>query len=78
MMAEVVSIWMDGLWGRIMGSNIDFEGKAQKSKNISNLTIIIPAPEHLSGTICHAHLGRARSSFDLELLDLGGSMHLDP
>ena len=47
MMAEVVSIWMDGLWGRIMGSNIDFEGKVSQSGKIviiSNLTIIIPDP----------------------------------
>ena len=31
MMVGVVSIWMDGLWGRVMGQNCDFTGKVPKS-----------------------------------------------
>ena len=45
-MAEVVSIWMDGLRGQIMDKKLDFEGKVQKSENL---------PESLSRTQ-HARL----------------------
>ena len=40
-MAEVVSIWMDGVRGQIMGSNIDFTGKVPNQRNYITIDFVL-------------------------------------
>ena len=45
----VVSIWMDGSWGRILKPNLDSIWKVPESQTPSNLTIVNPAEAILGG-----------------------------